>query len=91
LGTAELPRIKGELLLAQRVSGSAAAAEDHFRQALDWARRQGAVSWELRAVTNLARLQRDQNGSTEAMELLGGPTIDLPRVLKLPTSKPQRR
>jgi hypothetical protein len=25
------------------------AVEDHFRQALDWARRQGALSWELRA------------------------------------------
>ena len=40
--------------------GAAAAAEDHFRQALDWARRQGALSWELRAATSLARLLRDQ-------------------------------
>jgi len=29
------------------------------------------LSWELRTVTSLARLQRDQNGSTEAIELLG--------------------
>ncbi len=28
-------------------------------QALDLARRQGALSWELRAATNLARLIRD--------------------------------
>jgi hypothetical protein len=35
---------------------AAAAAEGHFRQALDRARRQGALSWELRAATSLARL-----------------------------------
>jgi hypothetical protein len=33
---------KGKLLLLQGSEG-AAAAEDHFRQALDWARRQGAL------------------------------------------------
>ena len=56
--TAELLRIKGELLLLQGAPGAAAAAEDHFRQALDWARRQGALSWELRTATSLARLSR---------------------------------
>ena len=50
---AELLRVKGELLLLQGAPGAAAAAEDHFRQALDWARRQGALSWELRAATSL--------------------------------------
>jgi predicted ATPase len=49
---------------------AAAAAEDHFRQALDWARRQGALSWELRAATSLARLWRDQGRIKEAGELL---------------------
>ena len=49
---------------------SAATAEDHFRQALDWARRQGALSWELRAATSLARLLCDQSRSAEALELL---------------------
>jgi predicted ATPase len=48
----------------------AAAAEDHYQQALGWARRQGALSWELRAATSLARLLRDQNRSTEAIGLL---------------------
>jgi predicted ATPase len=67
---AELLRIKGELLLLQGVSGAAAAAEDHYQQALGWARRQGAFSWELRAATSLARLWRDQNRSTEAIALL---------------------
>jgi predicted ATPase len=67
--TAELLRIKGELLLLQSAPG-AAAAEDHFRQALDWARRQGALSWELRAATSLARLRRDQGRSPESVTLL---------------------
>ncbi len=67
---AELLRIKGELLLLQGAPGAAAAAEDHFRQALDWARRQGALSWELRAATSLARLWRDQARRKEARELL---------------------
>jgi predicted ATPase len=67
---AELLRIKGELLLLQDAPGAAAAAEDHFRQALDWARRQDALIFELRAATSLARLWRDQNRSTEAVALL---------------------
>jgi len=42
---AELLRIKGELLLLQGGAPAAAAtAEDYFRQALDWARRQGALA-----------------------------------------------
>jgi hypothetical protein len=48
---AEFLHVKGELLLSQSAQGAAVAAEDHFRQALDWARRQGALSWELRAAT----------------------------------------
>jgi predicted ATPase/DNA-binding winged helix-turn-helix (wHTH) protein len=67
---AELLRIKGELLLLQGGSGGAAAAEDHYQQALAWARRQGALSWELRAATSLAWLWRDQDRSTEAIALL---------------------
>ena len=45
-------------------------AEGHFRHAIDWARRQGALSWELRAATSLARLWRNQGRSKEARELL---------------------
>jgi predicted ATPase len=66
----ELLRIKGELLVLQDAPAAAAAAEDHFRQALDWARRQGALSWELRAATSLARLLRDQGSSVDALALL---------------------
>ena len=63
-------RVKGELFLLQGARGAAAAAEDHFRQALDWSRRQGALSWKLRAGTSLARLWRDQGRRKEAQQLL---------------------
>ncbi|HEX3525380.1 MAG TPA: hypothetical protein VHT52_25230, partial [Stellaceae bacterium] len=66
----ELLRIKGELLLLQAAPGVAAAAEDHFRQALDWARRQSALSFELCAATSLAQLQSDQGRPADAMALL---------------------
>ena len=65
---AELLRIKGELML--RKKSATANAEDSFREALDWARRQGALSWELRAATSLARLRRDQGKVQQARELL---------------------
>ncbi|HXO90043.1 MAG TPA: hypothetical protein VN849_04565 [Stellaceae bacterium] len=68
---AELLRTKGDLLLLQGGSAAAAAAADHYQQALGWARRQGALSWELRIATSLARLLRDQNRPTEAIALLG--------------------
>jgi predicted ATPase/DNA-binding winged helix-turn-helix (wHTH) protein len=65
----ELLRRKGELLMARSASG-ATAAEDHFQQALESARKQGALSFELRAATSLARLRRDQGRSGEAKPLL---------------------
>jgi len=49
---------------------SATAAEDCFLRALDVARRQGALAWELRAATSLARLWGDRGRSKEARELL---------------------
>ena len=65
----EALRIKGELLLMQDKSASAVAEAD-FSHSLDLARRQGALSWELRAATSLARLLRDQNRIGEARDLL---------------------
>jgi predicted ATPase len=67
---AELLRIKGELILLEGASQAATAAEEHFLQSLDWARRQGALSWELRTSTSLARLQQDQGRTAEARSLL---------------------
>jgi class 3 adenylate cyclase/predicted ATPase len=64
---AELNRHKGQLLLRQ---GHAEAAEELYRKALSIAREQEAKLWELRAAASLARLRRDQGGSTEAHDLL---------------------
>lgn len=64
---AEALRIKGVTLqLSQRHE----AAEDQFRQALDWAGRQGALSWELRAAVNLAQLLRHSGHSADAVKIL---------------------
>ena len=68
---AELLRVKGELVLLENGPDAAATAEDRFRQALGWARRQGALSWELRAATSLARMWRSRGRNKKARELLG--------------------
>ena len=67
---AELLRIKGELLLADCRPDAAVNAEAQFLQAFDRARRQDALSWELRTATSLAQLWRDQHRVAEARELL---------------------
>src|SRR5882762_8353249 len=67
---AELLRIKGELTLKGDGSEAVAKAEEEFLSALDLARPQGALSWELRAATSLARLLSDQGRSADATALL---------------------
>lgn len=64
---AETLRIKGELLLSQ---GERGAAKDHFLQAIGLARQQGALSWELRAATSLARMRCNQARQEVEYELL---------------------
>ncbi len=66
----ELLRIKGELLLLQGTTGTTEAVEDVFRQALDGAREQGSLSWELRAATSLARLLLNQGRPADATACL---------------------
>lgn len=66
---AELYRARGETLLKEG-SGRNQMAEMVFMQALDVARAQKALSWELRAATSLARLLRGQARSSEALALL---------------------
>src|SRR5271157_1539387 len=51
----EILRVKGEVLLAVD-RANAAAAEEHFGRSLDLARRQGALSWELRNAMSLGQL-----------------------------------
>ena len=67
---AELLRVKGELLLLQGAPNAAAAAEEQFLEALDWARRQELLSWELRGATSLARLWHRQRRTSQARKLL---------------------
>ena len=68
--TPELLRLKGEILLLQSIPAAAETAADLFWRALHWARRQGALSWELRAATSLAQLWRDQGRSADATGVL---------------------
>jgi predicted ATPase/DNA-binding SARP family transcriptional activator len=67
---AELLRIKGELVMLAGGSGAGPAAEGQFQQALDWARRQGALSLELRGATGLARRWHGRGQTGPARELL---------------------
>jgi DNA-binding SARP family transcriptional activator/predicted ATPase len=62
----ELIRLKGELLLLHGEAVDEVAA--HFRQAMDLARRQGAKSLELRAVTSLGRLWRSLGSTAQKQE-----------------------
>jgi predicted ATPase len=66
---AELLRIKGELL---RKSDSRAAvdADQCFAEALEIARQQGALFWELRTGMSLARLKHDQGRRADARKIL---------------------
>ena len=56
--------------MAECALGAGAAAEKLFLEGLDLAHRQGALAWELRCATSLARLWRDQGRSKEAGALL---------------------
>jgi predicted ATPase/DNA-binding winged helix-turn-helix (wHTH) protein len=67
---AELLRIKGEVVLSGGADGDT-EAEALFQESLDWARRQGALSWELRTTMSLAHLKRAQGRTAEASALLG--------------------
>ncbi len=66
---AEVHRLKGELLRAQRAS-NAVDAEKCFRTAINIACKQHAKSWELRATTSLARLLAKQRKHNKARAML---------------------
>jgi predicted ATPase/DNA-binding winged helix-turn-helix (wHTH) protein len=67
---AELRRVKGELLLLETGSQSVSAAEACFLRALDVARRQGALFWELRAALSLAHLRVRQDRQDDARQFI---------------------
>jgi predicted ATPase len=66
---AELHRLRGGVLM-RLDPGDAARAEGEFRRALDIARSQSALLFDLRATRDLARLLRDRGRTAEARDLL---------------------
>jgi predicted ATPase/DNA-binding winged helix-turn-helix (wHTH) protein len=68
--SAELFRIKGEILLQISPADGAAEAERYFLRSLDLAQQQQALAWELRTATSLARLRLAQGRETEARQSL---------------------
>jgi predicted ATPase len=60
----------GELLLRRSAGTHTQEAEDCFRRANELAREQGALFWELRIVTSLARLRVAQGRHDEARRVL---------------------
>ena len=66
---AEILRANAAAMLKQGTLDEA-AAETQFRRSLDIASRQGALSWELRAATSLARLWQGQGRVGDAHDLL---------------------
>jgi len=67
---AEFLRVRGELFRLQRGPSAIEAAEESFLQSLEWARRQGVLSWELRAAMSLARLRVEQARTAEARDVV---------------------
>ena len=62
-------RLAGEVALAESPPDPA-AAEAAFRRCIEVARRQAALSWELRGATSLARLWKGAGRTAEARDLL---------------------
>ena len=64
----ELMRIKAEILLDMDGNRSEAAAEAYFAGALELARQQGALFWDLRAAMGMARLRVRQGRPEDARQ-----------------------
>ena len=68
----ELMRIRAMIGLRMEGPDGVTATEECLGRAIDLARAQAALSWELRAATDLARLWRDRGRTSEARTLLSG-------------------
>jgi predicted ATPase/DNA-binding winged helix-turn-helix (wHTH) protein len=68
--TAEILRARAKALLATDCPVKAATAETVLLKALNVARTQGALTWELRSATSLAQLWQRQGRHQQAHELL---------------------
>jgi predicted ATPase/DNA-binding winged helix-turn-helix (wHTH) protein len=66
---AELLRVKAEILL-RAGDGNGAIAEGLLQRSLEIAREQGALSWESRTATSLARLWHQQRDTRKGHDLL---------------------
>jgi hypothetical protein len=66
----ELLRIKGDLLRLSGPAEAAHAVEAPYLESLEWARRRGALSWELRSAIGLAELWHHSGESEQAKDLL---------------------
>jgi len=62
--------MKAEMLLNMDAPGSQSYAEELLQQSLEWARSRGALSWELRAASSLARLRLRQGKAREGRACL---------------------
>ncbi|WP_061027773.1 AAA family ATPase [Bradyrhizobium sp. CCH5-F6] len=71
---AEVYRLQGEITLSDGEPASVQEAEDLFGLSLEVARRQGALSWELRTAASLARIWLE-TGKREAASLLLVPVV----------------
>jgi predicted ATPase len=67
---AELLRVKGDLVQKQDLPDLLPSASTYFREAIDLAREQSALGWELRAAISFARLRHRQGAASEAHGLL---------------------
>jgi len=67
--TPEILRIKGDLL-ASMPRPEVSEAQDYLARSLECARHQGALAWELRTATSLARLQARQGRRREGQAVL---------------------
>jgi predicted ATPase/DNA-binding winged helix-turn-helix (wHTH) protein len=88
----EVLRVDAEIMLYLRGLEASSSVEEKLFQAMEMARKQTALSWELRAATSLARLWRDLGRNAAAHHLLasalnrfteGFETIDLLRAQSL--------
>lgn len=67
---AEVYRLQGEITLSDGDPASVREVEDMFGLSLETARKQGALSWELRTAVSLARLWREAGRREHASLLL---------------------
>jgi predicted ATPase len=79
-------RMKG-LILASRSAADRAEAESSLLSSIEWARRQSAALFELRAATDLAELLLKQGRAPEARKYLSAAFDRMPAGVGSPTHK----